>query len=359
MTCNWKVNWTETRENYARWWEHRGLVLNLGDFPANLPHVADDPGEALTPQQKHTDADWVATRSRALRANRDHGIGDVLPVAFVDWGTVSLAAYLGAEVELGTETIWYHPRPGSPRAWGELRFSPDAPWFRIHEEIYRQSVRIAAGDYVIGQPGIGSNIEVLAALRGGENLMLDLVEEPEWVQEKLWEINQAFFDAYSRIHDMIKLPDDSICSSYFALWGRGRTSVITLDPVAMISPAMFEQYVLPPLVEQVRWLDHSMLHVDGTAALRHLDMILGIEELDAVQWTPEPGVPGGGDPRWYELYRQIRAAGKSVMAILVKPEEVIPLLDAVGPEGMYITAYCDNAQQAEDLVCAVEPYRQS
>ena len=19
MTCNWKVNWTETRENYARW----------------------------------------------------------------------------------------------------------------------------------------------------------------------------------------------------------------------------------------------------------------------------------------------------------------------------------------------------
>jgi len=45
------------------------------------------------------------------------------------------------------------------------------------------------------------------------------------------------------------------------------------------------------------------------------------------------------------------------MAILVKPEEVIPLLDAVGPEGMYITAYCDNAQQAEELVCAVAPYR--
>jgi 5-methyltetrahydrofolate--homocysteine methyltransferase len=277
-------------------------------------------------------------------------------VAFVDWGTVSLAAYLGAEVELTPDTVWYHPRPGDPLAWGPLRFDPAARWFRIHEDIYRQCMQAAAGDFVVGQPGIGSNIEVLAALRGAEALMADLIERPEWVQERLWEINQAFFAAYQRVHELIRLPDGSLCSSYFAIWGPGRTSVITLDPLAMISPAMFKRHVLPPLVEQVRWLDRSLLHVDGTAALRHLDLILGIEELDAVEWTPEPGVPGGGDPRWYPLYRRIKAAGKAVQAILVKPEEVVPMLDAVGPEGMYITAYCRDAAQAERLLQAVEPY---
>ena len=125
----------------------------------------------------------------------------------------------------------------------------------------------------------------------------------------------------------------------------------------MISPALFAEFVLPPLVEQIHWLDHSLLHVDGTAALRHLDLILGIEELEAVQWTPEPGVPGGGDPCWYSLYRQIKAAGKAVQAIMVKPEEVVPLLDNVGPAGMYITAYCRDVAQAEALLAAVEPYR--
>jgi hypothetical protein len=358
MTCNWKHNWEETRRNFNAWWAGRGLVLNLGDFPSDQPVIrVDDPGEAASPRQKHADAPWIAARSRALRANRNYDLGDILPVAFVDYGTVSLASYLGAEVELAADTIWYHPRPGAPEAWGTLRFDPGTPWFRIHEEVYRQCMAAAGDDFVIGQPGIGSNIEALAALRGSESLMSDLIDNPDWVHEKLREINHAFFAAYQGIYDIIQLADGSSCTSYFALWGAGKTSVITLDPIAMISPAMFEEFVLPPLVEQVHWLDHSLLHVDGTVALRHLDLILGIDRLNAVEWTPEPTVPGGGDPCWYPLYRRIKDAGKSVQAILVKPEEVVPLLDNVGPAGMYITAYCRDAAEAEALLRAVKPYR--
>ena len=36
------------------------------------------------------------------------------------------------------------------------------------------------------------------------------------------------------------------------------------------------------------------------------------------------------------MYRRILDAGKSVQAVGVKPEEVVPLLDAVGGEGMYV-----------------------
>jgi hypothetical protein len=56
-------------------------------------------------------------------------------------------------------------------------------------------------------------------------------------------------------------------------------------------------------------------------------------------------------------YRRIKDAGKSVQAILVKPAEVVPLLDNVGPAGMYITAYCRDAAEAEALLRAVKPYR--
>jgi hypothetical protein len=202
MSCRWKRNWPETQANFRAWWHGRGLVLNLGDFPVTPPALAvADPGEAASPVQKHADAAWIAARCRAQRANRDYEHGDILPVAFVDWGTVSLAAYLGAEVELTPDTVWYHPRPGDPLAWGPLRFDPAARWFRIHEDIYRQGMQAAAGDFVVGQPGIGSNIEVLAALRGAEALMADLIERPEWVQERLWAINQAFFAAYQRVHE--------------------------------------------------------------------------------------------------------------------------------------------------------------
>ncbi len=172
-------------------------------------------------------------------------------MAWGDWGTVSLAAYLGAEVELGMDTIWYHPRPGGLADWGELVFDPEHPWFRTQLEIYRRCVAAADGDFFIGQPGLGSNIEVLAALRGSQALMVDLLDDPGLVRARLEEINHAFFVAFGRVAEVIRLPSGGVCSSYFAIYGPGRTSVVTLDPVAMISPAMFREFVVAPLRVQL------------------------------------------------------------------------------------------------------------
>jgi hypothetical protein len=100
-----------------------------------------------------------------------------------------------------------------------------------------------------------------------------------------------------------------------------------------------------------------MYHLDGTQAMCHLDLLLGIEPLDAVEWTPQHGIPGGGSPQWYDLYRRILKGGKSVQAVGVAASEVVPLLDAVGPKGMYVGAHCQNPQELETLCKQVEKYR--
>jgi len=68
---------------------------------------------------------------------------------------------------------------------------------------------------------------------------------------------------------------------------------------------MFEQFVMPALTEQCDWLDYSMFHLDGHQCIPHLDLILSIDSLNAVEWTPDPQVPGGGNPRWFDMYRKI------------------------------------------------------
>ena len=118
----------------------------------------------------------------------------------------------------------------------------------------------------------------------------------------------------------------------------------------MISPEMFREFVVPALTEQCAWLDYSLYHLDGTTALHHLDSLLKIEPLDAIEWTPQAGLPGGGSPQWYDIYRRIKAAGKSVQAIRVDPEEVAPLIDAVGGEGLYIETRCPTEAAARQLV---------
>ena len=122
------------------------------------------------------------------------------------------------------------------------------------------------------------------------------------------------------------------------------------DASAMFSPKMFNRFVLPALTAQCEWLDYSMYHLDGTQAMVHLDALLSIEALDAIEWTPQDGLEGGGHPRWYNLYRRILAGGKSLQVVGAAQEEIPPLLDAIGDKGVYILTSFANEQEAENLM---------
>jgi hypothetical protein len=57
------------------------------------------------------------------------------------------------------------------------------------------------------------------------------------------------------------------------------------------------------------------------------------------------------------MYRRILAAGKSVQAVGVGPDEVVPLLDAVGGKGMYVATWVSTLAEADELVKKVEQFR--
>jgi hypothetical protein len=67
-------------------------------------------------------------------------------------------------------------------------------------------------------------------------------------------------------------------------------------------------------------------------------------------------MPTGGAPCWYDLYRRILAAGKAVQAIQLKVHEVVPLLDAVGPDGLFIEVSAPDEASAWKLYEQTRPY---
>jgi len=118
----------------------------------------------------------------------------------------------------------------------------------------------------------------------------------------------------------------------------------------MISPGMFKEFVLPPLQRQCAWLDHSMFHLDGPNCICHLDHLLTIEELDAVQWTPGAEQPGVGDPKWYDLYARVLEGGKSLQLLGVSPEEAQRILDAFGSHGIYLAVQVTSERETQDMI---------
>ena len=100
-----------------------------------------------------------------------------------------------------------------------------------------------------------------------------------------------------------------------------------------------------------------MYHLDGTQAVCHLEALLEIESLDAIEWTPQAGIEGGGNPRWFEMYEKILEAGKSVQVVDVDKDEIIPLLDAIGGRGVYVMTSFSSSNEAETMMSKVEQYR--
>lgn len=353
----WIKDWNRVKQNYIDWWSHKGLVLHIDGIKTKVPH--DDvphPGTPASFEQRYTDPVWCAQENR-YRLSNTAFLADTLPMAMPDWGTVTLSTFLGSEPGFSDATVWYNPCLTDDNMNEPLFFSTDQKWWKVQEKVLKETVKRGQGNYLVGCPALTPGVDTLAALRGTEELLIDMLERPEWVKGKLTEINKAYFAAVERMYEIIALDDGSTPFGYFSLWGPRRISQVQCDTAAMISPKMFEEFVIPSLTEQCMWLDHSMFHLDGTQCLCHLDSLLSMDYLDAIEWTPQAGIENGGDSKWYDLYRRILNAGKSVQVIGVEPGEVIPLLDAIGSKGVYIMTHTDSEDTANKLIEQVERYR--
>ena len=202
-------------------------------------------------------------------------------------------------------------------------------------------------------PDLMEGLDVLAALRGTDQVLLDTVMHPEELESELQQVNDIYFKVFDELYDIIR-EGDEMAFCYFSLWAPGKCSKLQSDISTMISEDDFRRFVVPYIREQCQRIPYTLYHLDGVGALRHLPALLEIEELDAIQWTPGVGQPQGGDPKWYDLYRSILEAGKSVMACWVKPEELRPLLNAIGTEGVHIEMDFHNEQEVEEAIRTVE-----
>jgi len=358
----WKSNWSETKQHFSDWWNHQGLVLGAWQAPETDSAVHEN-----TPKPRNPVPLEERYANPELRAQRNHWAlsrsifpADVLAVSETDIGPGSLALYIGAEPGFSPETVWFKPsiqNEPAPETLPPFAFDPTNKWWRITEATLKASAEMGRGRYLVGCPDLVENIDILAALRDPQTLLIDLIERPSWVEEKVLEINQVWFQVYDRIYEIIQDDDGGSVFGAFRLWGLGKTAKVQCDAAAMISPAMFRRFVIPGLTEQCEWLDHSMYHLDGTQAMGQLDALLEIDSLDAIEWTPQSGIESGGHSRWHDLYRRIIGAGKSVQVLGVRKDEVRPLLDAIGNQGVYLMPEVQNFADPDGFLEQIEPYR--
>ncbi len=353
----WKTNLEETKQHYIDWWNGKGIIVNMWEhFQEGVTPHADIPAPppARDLNQRWFDSQW---RAQYLDWYVAHSSlkADILPVANTQLGPGSLAAILGGVFEGGEDTIWIHPDPDFN---DEIIFNPQHPNWLLHKELLKACKAKANGNYYIGMPDLMEGLDVLAALKGTDKVLLDTVMQPEVLEQQMQQINDIYFQVFDELYDIIR-EGDEMAFCYFSAWAPGKMSKLQSDISTMISEDDYRRFVQPFIRQQCQKIDYTLYHLDGVGALHHLPALLEIEELNAIQWTPGVGEPQGGSPKWYDLYKKILASGKSIMACWVTLDELKPLLDNIGTNGVHLEMDFHNEQEVEQALRIVEEYTTS
>lgn len=357
MMNTWKENLGETKKHYIDWWNHEGVVVNMWEHFQNgvrphadvaMPEAPKDLNQKwFDPQWRAQYLDWYVAHS-SLKA-------DMLPVANTQLGPGSLAAILGGVFEGGEDTIWIHP---DPHYTDELHFDENHPNYLLHKQLLRACKEKAQGHYYVGMPDLMEGMDILAAIKGTDKVLMDTVMQPEVLERQMQWINNVYFKVFDELYDIIR-EGDEMAFCYFSAWAPGRMSKLQCDISTMISVEDYRRFVQPFIREQTEKIDYTLYHLDGVGATHHLPALLEIEKLNAIQWTPGVGEPQGGSPKWYDLYRKILDGGKSIMACWVTIDELRPLLENIGCNGVHLEMDFHNEDEVEQALEIVEQCKQA
>lgn len=257
--------------------------------------------------------------------------GDAFPVFYMR-PTGIMGSFLGQSHSINENlgTVWFFNEEKEPKELEEvqqLKLNREIPLFQRSIELTKEVQKHFEGKVAVGVPDLGGVYDILASIVDSNILLVDLCEEEDDVIKAAWNIHEEFKKALDDFQSVI---DPSAIPGY-TCWATMLSQkpyfVLQNDFSAMISNEMFEDFYLPILQKECQYIPRTIYHLDGPGAVRHLDSLLSVPELDGVQWLNGAGAPGLD--KWPDIYKKIKAAGKLCQVFINGAEELHYIDDIV------------------------------
>jgi 5-methyltetrahydrofolate--homocysteine methyltransferase len=193
----------------------------------------------------------------------------------------------------------------------------------------------------MGLPDLNGPTEVLSGLRNPEKMCMDLIMAPEKVLTAARQVQDAWYTAWEEC-SAIASPFGT-CSSFMGIWSDIPATDLQSDFSSLISPEMFNEFIYPFVREQAERIPRTVFHLDGPDMIRHLDTLLGDENINAIQWVY--GAGGGKATDWIDLMRRIQDGGKALF-VYCEEDEVLPLADALDARGLMMVVRNGSSEKS-------------
>jgi 5-methyltetrahydrofolate--homocysteine methyltransferase len=324
--------WEKIREEWSAWWagelDRALVVLECVEPPyESTPHYAStflgnygvvSPAVALL--------DLFAPRLEAT-----HWLGDAFPRFWPNFGPGVVAAFAGARLYAVQDTTWFSPGVDLEISKLHVKLHANNSWWKRVRTVTQAAVERWGEQLSIGVTDLGGNLDILAHLRGTQQLLMDLMDSPEQVERLVNETHQLWMHCYQTLYNLTCQGQGITC--WGPCWSVGRGYMLQADFAYMISPKMFERFVLPEIDACCKAMDYGFYHLDGKGQIPHLDMLLSLSHLRGIQWVPGDGQPQAED--WPDLIQHIRRSGK-LCQVFVGAQGALRILGELGGKGLLL-----------------------
>ncbi|MGN1069457.1 MAG: hypothetical protein ACI4P5_03515 [Candidatus Fimadaptatus sp.] len=332
----------QSQARLEAWWNNEG-------FDARPCIMAWLPSEGALPELQYgDDAFWLEPecmlRVRGQYLESITGYGEAARSMYMDFGANAMALQLGARALWSdTSTIWAEPVLSNIRQVAECM--PGQSWQALEHKAIELCLESYGQMALTSSYCLGAPADLSAALMGTEKLLYALVDEPEECARAFEHIKRIIADEFALLDDMCRRKGGRL-NGWHGIWAPGATTPLQEDFSCMIGEEMFHRFCVPHIRDLASMTPYSFYHLDGPGALRHLDALLEIDELRAIQWQPGEGRLRMGE--WVNVLKRILDAGKSCQ-VYACADDVFMLDRELGPERMlYIVT--DTGKNVRELV---------
>jgi hypothetical protein len=334
-------DWQRVEKDTLAWWRHelrRPLVYIGVTYPVKgKPHTFG----YMSNYPLSMSADEVVDQYEPyLLGARFYADG--FPWLWTNFGPGIMSGFTGSAVNSvcdPDETVWFSPKESVAIQNVNLTYDAHNVWWRRVQDVTQAVVNRFGNMIPVPITDLGGNLDILASFREAQGLLYDLLDAPEEVDRLVKQITQLWIRYYEELYQANRVMARG-SSTWTPLWSPGKTYMLQSDFCYMISPVMFERFVLPDLNDLCNYLDDGFYHLDGKGEIPHLDMLLSIDRLRGIQWIPGDGQPEPQD--WLWLLKRIRDGGK-LCQVFVSPQGALKIVRELGGKGFLLVIDNDGA----------------
>jgi hypothetical protein len=235
-------------------------------------------------------------------------------------------------------------------SWDEalaVRFDPQNPWFRKYVDFAQALLARSQGRFPVSHNAEIGPTDLHAVLRGHNQSIIDLVDDPERSAELLRRLGEIFYEFTVEFWKHLPLFHGGYFDGQYSLWSPGPIIRMQEDATAVYSPDLYRTLVQPVDRALASRFASSFIHLHSTSMFL-LDAFLEIEEIKCFEINND--VCG---PPLTEMVGYFQKVQKARRPLVIRgsfsPEEMRLLMDKLEPRGLFFNVMVNTMAEVESL----------